>query len=70
MIKSHRRIFKILRMSLDLGLVVAIYALLRGGASAGFNPFKQEFRIRDLGITVPIRGHGCSVSTRCSTSAP
>lgn len=40
MIKEHRRIFKILRMSFDLALVVAAYALIRWGVRAGYNPFK------------------------------
>lgn len=38
MIKEHRRTFKLLRMTLDLCLVVAVYALLYRGVVAGINP--------------------------------
>jgi FlaA1/EpsC-like NDP-sugar epimerase len=40
--KDHRRFFKILRLSFDLGLVVLAYVLLRISVTAGSNPFGLE----------------------------
>ncbi len=42
MTKDRRRIFKLLRLSVDLTLVVLIYVLIRGGVEAGYNPFRLD----------------------------
>jgi exopolysaccharide biosynthesis polyprenyl glycosylphosphotransferase len=42
MTKEHRRLFKVLRLSVDLGMVVAAYALLYAALTHGINPWHMD----------------------------